>query len=147
MQTRLLLENADLREQLRDESTSDRTGADDSWGAWPWKPDFSRSSRSGRTPTAASPRRATAAAKAADGAASPLRNGAAPLAESPRHGSRAKGGGDAGAAPLAVSPQRNGVGRGAALHGVPDPAASSPLAAGRRIDSAVPAVGTLSTSA
>jgi hypothetical protein len=45
VQTQLLIENADLREQARDASTADRTDGDDSWGAWPWKSDFARGSQ------------------------------------------------------------------------------------------------------
>ena len=42
VQTSLLVEVADLKEQLRNGRTVDRDIDNDSWGAWPWQTDTRR---------------------------------------------------------------------------------------------------------
>lgn len=45
MQIELLMEAAELKEQLREETTMDRTEEGDSWSAWPWKPQYGKQNR------------------------------------------------------------------------------------------------------
>ena len=82
MQTQLLIENADLREQVRDCSTTERTDGDDSWGAWPWKSDFQRHA-DGRNSTS-STRKAGSAKGAARGKQAGAPSGSADVRQGTR---------------------------------------------------------------